>query len=152
MSSHDMFTKKSVVVAVVVGAGATSFAARAETNDELEAKIEALQKEVRELSRKQQATDDEQAQVEKTAVVGGATKGSFKPARTRNQAKFGARGMRLFVKTHTPTQLGDLDTHVEFDFYGADGNESVSNSHGTPLRHAYATLGDFFAGRRGPTS
>jgi len=65
----------------------------------------------------------------------------------RNQVKFGARETRLFVKTNTPTSLGDLDTHVEFDFYGADGNESVSNSHGLRLRHAYATLGPFLAGQ-----
>jgi len=64
----------------------------------------------------------------------------------RNQVKFGARETRLFVKTNTPTSLGDLDTHVEFDFYGVDGNESVSNSHGLRLRHEYATLGRFLAG------
>jgi hypothetical protein len=51
------------------------------------------------------------------------------------------------VKTNTPTSLGDLNSHVEFDFYGADGNESVSNSHGFRLRHAYATLGNFLAGQ-----
>jgi hypothetical protein len=65
----------------------------------------------------------------------------------RNQVKFGARETRLFAKTNTPTSLGDLDTHIEFDFYGADGNESVSNSHGLRLRHAYATLGPFLAGQ-----
>ena len=43
--------------------------------------------------------------------------------------------------------MGDLNTHVEFDFYGADGNESVSNSHGFRLRHAYGTLGNFLAGQ-----
>ena len=65
----------------------------------------------------------------------------------RNQVKFGARESRLFVKTNTPTSVGDLNTHVEFDFYGADGNESVSNSHGFRLRHAYGTLGNFLAGQ-----
>jgi hypothetical protein len=65
----------------------------------------------------------------------------------RNQVKFGARESRLFVKTNTPTSMGDLNTHVEFDFYGADGNESVSNSHGFRLRHAYGTLGNFLAGQ-----
>ena len=65
----------------------------------------------------------------------------------RNQVKFGARESRLFVKTNTPTALGDLNTHVEFDFYGADGNESVSNSHGFRLRHAYGTLGPLLAGQ-----
>jgi hypothetical protein len=65
----------------------------------------------------------------------------------RNQVKFGARESRLFVKTNTATSMGDLNTHVEFDFYGADGNESVSNSHGFRLRHAYGTLGNFLAGQ-----
>ena len=65
----------------------------------------------------------------------------------RNQVKVGARESRLFVKTNTPTSMGDLNTHVEFDFYGADGNESVSNSHGFRLRHAYGTLGNLLAGQ-----
>ena len=51
-----------------------------------------------------------------------------------NQVKFGARATRLSSRRI-------LDTHVEFDFYDADGNESVSNSHGIRFRHAYATLG-----------
>jgi hypothetical protein len=68
-------------------------------------------------------------------------------ANEHNQVKFGARETRLFVKTHTPTSAGDLNTHVEFDFYGADGNESVSNSHGLRLRHAYATLGNLLTGQ-----
>jgi hypothetical protein len=68
-------------------------------------------------------------------------------ANEHNQIKFGARETRLFVKTNTPTSAGDLNTHVEFDFYGADGNESVSNSQGLRLRHAYATLGRFLAGQ-----
>jgi len=65
----------------------------------------------------------------------------------RSQVKFGARESRLFVKTSTPTTMGDLNTHVEFDFYGADGNESVSNSSGFRVRHAYGTLGNFLAGQ-----
>ena len=51
------------------------------------------------------------------------------------------------MKTSTPTSFGDLNTHVEFDFYGADGNESVSNSHGLRLRHAFGTLGHLLAGQ-----
>jgi len=78
-----------------------------------------------------------------TAIPVGPTAGNNE----RNQVKFGARESRLFVKTNTPTSVGDLNTHVEFDFYGADGNESVSNSHGFRLRHAYGTLGNFLAGQ-----
>ncbi|HEV2041843.1 MAG TPA: DcaP family trimeric outer membrane transporter [Casimicrobiaceae bacterium] len=78
-----------------------------------------------------------------TAIPVGPTAGNNE----RNQVKFGARESRLFVKTNTPTSMGDLNTHVEFDFYGADANESVSNSHGFRLRHAYGTLGNFLAGQ-----
>src|SRR6202162_135532 len=78
-----------------------------------------------------------------TAIAVGPTAGNNE----RNQVKFGARESRLFVKTNTPTAFGDLNTHVEFDFYGADGNESVSNSHGFRLRHAYGTLGNLLAGQ-----
>jgi DcaP outer membrane protein len=65
----------------------------------------------------------------------------------RNQVKFGARESRFFMKTNTPTEVGDLNTHIEVDFYGADGNESVSNSQGLRLRHAYGTLGHLLAGQ-----
>jgi hypothetical protein len=65
----------------------------------------------------------------------------------RNQVKFGARESRMFVKTSTPTSWGDLITYIEGDFYGADGNESVSNSHGLRLRHAYGSLGHLLAGQ-----
>jgi hypothetical protein len=63
------------------------------------------------------------------------------------QVKLGARETRLFARTATPTAWGDLVTYVEGDFYGADGNESVSNSHGLRLRHAYGSLGGFLAGQ-----
>jgi hypothetical protein len=65
----------------------------------------------------------------------------------RRQVKFGARESRLFAKTATPTAWGDLVTYVEGDLYGADGNESVSNSHGLRLRHAYGSLGHVLAGQ-----
>ena len=65
----------------------------------------------------------------------------------RSQVKFGARESRLFFKTSTPTSWGDAVTYVEGDFYGADGNESVSNSHGLRLRHAYGALGPLLAGQ-----
>ena len=65
----------------------------------------------------------------------------------RNQLKFGARESRMFAKTNTPTSWGDLVTYIEGDFYGADGNESVSNSSGLRLRHAYGTVGHFLGGQ-----
>jgi hypothetical protein len=65
----------------------------------------------------------------------------------RNQVKFGARESRMFAKTSTPTAWGDLVTYVEGDFYGADGNESVSNSSGLRIRHAYGSLGPLLGGQ-----
>lgn len=64
-----------------------------------------------------------------------------------DQVKFGARESRLFVKTSTPTAWGGLTTYVEGDFYGADANESVSNSSGPRLRHAYGSLGPLLGGQ-----
>lgn len=65
----------------------------------------------------------------------------------RSQTTFHARQSRLFVRTATPTSLGDLTTYVEGDFFGADGNETVSNSNGFRVRHAWGTLGPFSAGQ-----
>jgi hypothetical protein len=40
-----------------------------------------------------------------------------------------------------------MTTYVEVDLFGAAGNESVSNSHGLRVRHAYGTLGGLLAGQ-----
>lgn len=185
---------KALSFAIAIGLGTPTTEARADELRDLQAQIEALQKKVIELERKQEKTEQKQAAIAPdNAVTGGASKGSFKlpgsntsvtlggyvkldavfsnpsagvdtradlaldptaipvgptaGANEHNQLKFGARESRLFVKTNTPTTLGDLNTHVEFDFYGADGNESVSNSHGFRLRHAYGTLGHLLAGQ-----
>jgi hypothetical protein len=68
-------------------------------------------------------------------------------ANERNQVKLHARQSRLFVKTATPSAYGDLGTYLEFDLFGASGNESVSNSNNLRLRHAYGTLGPLLAGQ-----
>jgi hypothetical protein len=65
----------------------------------------------------------------------------------RDQIKLGARQSRLFAGTSTPTSWGPLTTYVEGDFYGAAGTESVSNSNGIRMRHAYGTLGGLLAGQ-----
>ncbi|MEJ2156988.1 MAG: DcaP family trimeric outer membrane transporter [Desulfobacteraceae bacterium] len=53
---------------------------------------------------------------------------------------FNARESRLWVKTSTPTDMGPLKTHLEFDFDTTDGNQLVSNSRHGRIRHAYGTL------------
>ena len=68
-------------------------------------------------------------------------------ANERNQVKLHARQSRFNIKTSTPTGLGDLTTFVEFDLFGVSGNESVSNSNGLRVRHAYGTLGHLLVGQ-----
>jgi hypothetical protein len=68
-------------------------------------------------------------------------------ANERNQVKLHARQSRLFARTSKPTDLGELGSYVEVDFFGTSGNESVSNSHGLRLRHAYGTLGGLLFGQ-----
>jgi hypothetical protein len=73
----------------------------------------------------------------------GPTAGQHK----NDQVTFHARQSRLGLGTSTPTEYGDLTTYIEGDFFGADGNESSTNSHGFRLRHAYGTLGKLLAGQ-----
>jgi hypothetical protein len=73
--------------------------------------------------------------------------GADAKANERDQIKLHARQSRFFASTSTPTSWGDLTTYVEGDFFGAAGNESVSNSNGLRIRHAYGTLGGLLAGQ-----
>ena len=61
MPSRNAFEKKSVVVAIAIVFGGTSFASRADALLDLKAQIETLQKKVLELEQKQQASDQKQA-------------------------------------------------------------------------------------------
>ncbi len=65
----------------------------------------------------------------------------------RGQVTLHARQSRIYFRTSTPSSWGDVTTLVEGDFFGADGNESVSNSHALRLRHAYGTIGNLSAGQ-----
>lgn len=65
----------------------------------------------------------------------------------RSQVTLHARQSRLWLGTSTPTSRGELRTYIEGDFFGADGNESSTNSHGFRLRHAYGVLGNLLAGQ-----
>ncbi|MDH3234241.1 MAG: DcaP family trimeric outer membrane transporter [Alphaproteobacteria bacterium] len=62
-----------------------------------------------------------------------------------------ARESRLWIKTWTPTDWGELATHIEGDFFGAGGNQVVSNSHSLRIRHAYGRLGPVLAGQTAST-
>ena len=58
-----------------------------------------------------------------------------------------ARQSRLKISTSTPTPLGDLNTVIETDFFGAGGNQNQSNSYGMRLRNAYVQIGGLLAGQ-----
>jgi uncharacterized membrane protein len=60
-----------------------------------------------------------------------------------------ARQSRFFIKTWTPTDWGELATHVEGDFYGdpRSHNQLISNSASLRLRQAYGRLGPVMAGQ-----
>jgi hypothetical protein len=64
-----------------------------------------------------------------------------------DQVTFHARQTRLNFGTSTPTSYGGLTTYIEGDFFGADGNETSTNSNGFRVRHAYGTLGGLLAGQ-----
>ena len=65
----------------------------------------------------------------------------------KGQFTFHARQSRIGVRTSTPSDWGPVTTLVEGDLFGADGNESSSNSHALRLRHAYGSIGNFSAGQ-----
>jgi hypothetical protein len=58
-----------------------------------------------------------------------------------------ARETRFWIRTWTPTDWGELATHVEGDFYGTGGNQLVVNSNSLQIRHAYGRLGPVLAGQ-----
>lgn len=71
------------------------------------------------------------------------TEGKNRKGRTRLHA----RQSRLNVDVRKPTEYGDVRTFVEGDFFGAGGNQNVSNSTSFRLRHAFGEVGQFLAGQ-----
>lgn len=82
-------------------------------------------------------------QLNASLIPVGPTAGQHKT----NQVTLHARQTRLFFGTSTPTSYGDVTTYIEGDFFGADGNESVTNSNNFRIRHAYGTFGHLLAGQ-----
>ena len=65
---------------------------------------------------------------------------------------FTAQTSRLKFSTSTPTEMGDLKTHIETDFAVSDfGNEVVSNSFQLRLRRAYIDFKGFRVGQEWST-
>lgn len=71
------------------------------------------------------------------------TEGKNRKGRTRLHA----RQTRLNVDVRKPTEWGPARAFVEGDFFGAGGNQNVSNSTGFRIRHAFAELGKLTAGQ-----
>lgn len=65
------------------------------------------------------------------------------PSGDKNQVTFHAKETRFWIKSFTPSGLGDINTHVEMDFFGSPKLYTY-----TPrLRHAYGTLGQLLVGQ-----
>jgi hypothetical protein len=63
-----------------------------------------------------------------------------------NELIMNARESRLWVKTSTPTELGPIKSHLEFDFDTSESSQLVSNSRHGRIRHAYGTLDNWLFG------
>lgn len=68
-------------------------------------------------------------------------------ANEKNQVTLHGRQSRLLVRTSTPSRFGAVTTLIEGDFFGADGNESSSNSHALRIRHVYGSIGKLSGGQ-----
>ncbi len=71
-------------------------------------------------------------------------------AQANQDAEFNAhaRNSRVNFTTLTPTEIGDLKTFVEVDFFGTDrGNPNTTNGSDLQLRHAYGQVGRVLAGQ-----
>lgn len=79
------------------------------------------------------------------AINGVPTRGSA-PANRDGNFRLHARQSRLWLKTWTPTDWGELATHIEGDFFRDNGGNPVFR-----LRHAYGSLGPVLAGQNWST-
>ena len=143
-------------IAAAATLGGTSAGARADELHDLQRQVDALQKKFDSVSiggyvKLDAVFSDRSAGVNSSAdqeyEAGAVPVGPNAGANERNQVKLHARQSRLFVKTSTQSAWGEVGSYLEFDLFGAAGNESVSNSHGLRVRHAYATLGHLLAGQ-----
>lgn len=67
--------------------------------------------------------------VPSTIPIGGVSEGA--------QFDSHIKTSRFFFKTSTPTDVGTIRTHVELDMLTGDGDERISNSAHSRIRHAY---------------
>lgn len=60
-----------------------------------------------------------------------------------SQTTFVAKDSRLWFKSFTPSQWGDINTYLEFDFYG----DPATYTYTPRMRHAYGSFGNLLAGQ-----
>ena len=65
----------------------------------------------------------------------------------QGQTNFHARQTRVNLRTSTPTEIGSVNSYIEFDFFGTRGTETISNSHNLRLRHAQFNVGSWLFGQ-----
>ncbi len=58
-----------------------------------------------------------------------------------------ARQTRLNLTAKTPTEIGEITTFAEVDFYGSRGTDLVTNGHSPQLRQAYGKVGGLLVGQ-----
>ena len=64
-------------------------------------------------------------------------------AKEHEQTTFHAKESRLWFKSFTPSNWGDINTYLEMDFFG----DAATYTYTPRLRHAYGTLGNFLGGQ-----
>lgn len=64
-------------------------------------------------------------------------------AKEHGQTTFHAKESRLWFKSFTPTNWGDMNTYLEMDFFG----DAATFTYTPRLRHAYGTFGNFLGGQ-----
>lgn len=64
-----------------------------------------------------------------------------------NQFRAHARQTRINLQSWTPTDMGEIHTYIEGDFFGTGGNEVLSNSTSFRIRHAYGDFGPVRVGQ-----
>ena len=68
-------------------------------------------------------------------------------ARRDGNVRLHARQSRFRFDSRTPTDWGMMRTRIEGDFFGANGNQTASNSNSFRLRQAFGQLGPVLAGQ-----
>ena len=63
------------------------------------------------------------------------------------RVRFHANQTRLNFDARSNTEYGTVRAFIEFDFFGGQGNQRISNSQHARLRHAYVQFGNLLAGQ-----